>query len=221
MHTGYRTVLHSGSLIYTALVTLVPDMGIGVYISFNIPRGIERRLIHAYAMDIVLGETPWLNVELACNISNGLQSMADYAPLDMSTPDDDILPGLLTVPSVDHRDATPKRANRPLTEYVGTYGNFGYGNVTISLNSGGAEQILELSYGKIGRFNLIASGETDEFLSVGVGLSSIFNLGVMKFHSSDNQTIDELRTVFERLDPPTFKRDLKMSDAPPPPNNNC
>ena len=200
--------------MYTTLVTLVPDLNIGVHISFNIPRFIELRLIHSYVIDIVLGETPWLNVDLACEIAGEIGTKHDHHFVETNFPLKFISTHRKSV--VDH--PTPRR---PLNDYVGVYGNFGYGNITISLNSGGIEDQLELSYGKIGRFILQATVVDDEFVAIGVGPAAVINIGPLLFQSSNNQTIDLLQTVFDDLDPPLFKRDLKMSSAPPPPNDNC
>jgi hypothetical protein len=53
---------------YSSLVTLIPDMNIGIFTTMNgdDPGYRYRFLLHNYIGDLLLGENPWLNKTTLC-----------------------------------------------------------------------------------------------------------------------------------------------------------
>ena len=205
-------VSHSGGMVgVQTLLSFLPAMDIGVFIAGNTVSAWQNMLITQFVFDIALGLKPILDLPTACNST---KQDAFNDPFE-TIPDQLLL-------SPKHISSRNISAKRPLPNYTGTYGNFGYGNITITLGS--ANNTLELSYGTVGRFRLIPTTTEDEFESEGIGSAWVFNIGILTFAASDNSTgvVDELNVpTFEPFDPPTFIRDLKMTNAPPPPTDNC
>ena len=105
-------ILHTGSSWgYGALATLIPDLDLAIYTGITGRdsgyRG--RRLLHMYTIDLLLGVEPWLNLTTACSF------LPDSRRRPRDTP---TTATVLPIPSPG--------------EYVGTYGNFAYGNMTVA-----------------------------------------------------------------------------------------
>ena len=66
---GLPMVMHTGtSWGYGGLLTLLPDVGLGIYSSVTGPDEsyLGRRAAHMYIADVLLGQVPWLNLTTAC-----------------------------------------------------------------------------------------------------------------------------------------------------------
>ena len=105
----------------------------------------------------------------------------------------------------------------PKAKYAGTYGNYGYGNITVKYNS--TLNQLEMHYGQFGRWYLHCRHRND-FAGEGFGIFWARELRSVLFRSSsgDKTSVDEVVISFEVRDPPVFVRGLSMDTAPPPPD---
>ena len=100
---------HTGtSWGYGGLATLLPDRHLAIYTGITGPDKDYhgRRLLHMYTMDLLLGVEPWLNLTTACTF----------------------LPDRRRRKTVK---TEPSQVTISLSDYTGTFGNFGYGNVTV------------------------------------------------------------------------------------------
>ena len=203
-------IWHSGNLLgfYTRL-TMVPSKNLGIFTSVNgghpdvMPiRTME--MAHLHLLDLLMGETPWLTNETICKLPFPLPADASWE-LPNENINDDV--------------KSDERAQQlPLATYAGEYGNFAYGNITISVNS--SQNVLELHYGVIGHWYLIPTASKHQFNMTGTGVFYYrpANPGPVVFSSSieSNDVIDTVVIPFESPDV-TFLRGLKLADAPPPP----
>ncbi len=119
--------MHFGSFPgYYSLATLVPSESLAIYTSINgghqsLPYTINS-LIHTYIMNIAFNESPWLTPEGACKFAN--QDM-DY--------------------NVTMNNEQQQPLMRPLVEYVGTYYQPVFGNLSVEETDGK----LFMYYGKM------------------------------------------------------------------------
>ena len=157
-------VMHTGtSWGYGGHLILIPDKKIGVYSCITgLDSGYHgRRALHMYVIDQLLGETPWHNLTTACSYPDTLS--------DRSEKDND-------------KGNLPAVAAASLDSYEGTYGNYGYGNVTVRYIA--ADDSLEMSYGTLGKWTLESTATEDEF--TGKGLDDVWNMNLsgVKFTST-------------------------------------
>ena len=195
-------VLHTGtSMGYGALLTLLPAEGLGLFTSITGPDTsyLGRRALHMYVLDLLLGEDPWLNHTTACSLPQPWLHSSGKGG----------------------KSRGQSLSTQELAVYVGTYGNYGFGNVTIALNNSVGK--LALTYG-YGQFHLESTGKQHEFYGEGTGIVTAIRLSKLAFSSSgaDGSVLDRLVIpAFESRDPPVFMRGLKMSSVPPRPAYEC
>ena len=224
-------IMHTGSSWgFTSLLTLLPDMNIGIYSSMTGPDDdtLGRRTSHMYMMDLLLGEEPWLNLTTACTFPQpwygGYKTSkgAKTAPSVNSDEEDIANSGGQTKRRRRRRTLSNRAKTRingikvtpmELSSYEGTYGNFGYGNITVVVND---NDTLELHYGELGLWTL-EHVEGDAFYGHGQGRIWSLNIDDVQFRRSGD-TINEVELSLESRDPPVFVRGLDMADAPPPPD---
>jgi len=201
---GYESINHNGGLpgMHTQLY-LYPGLNLGVYFTFGTIVNFPMDLAVAYITDVILNEEPWVNSQQLCFFSPNDANFYDlYKPM-----------------SNRKKPEVLSKAKHQLEEYAGTYGNFGYGNITVlSL----PPETLILSIGRLGIYQLIPLGG-DVFGTEGLNdVSRIWGTtfpNEVVFSSSSNGGIDTL-TLFN-AERTVFIRDLERSDAPPPPNVEC
>lgn len=154
---GYQYHAHAGVLFgYDSLMTLYPDMGVGVYTAMNGPGGrdafIANQLIHYFISDVMLGEQPWLDTKSILTFPEPWLPQEQF-----------VFPSMQV-----HCEITKGLpASRMLNQYVGTYRHRFLGNIKISVDD--ANRVLHMSYGKLGQFLLHPDGEEDEFRIEGTG----------------------------------------------------
>ena len=228
---GYKVVQHAGDFTgFAAQVYLMPDVHFASFSAMNFPdNGVQRQMLHAYISDIVLEKTPWFNLSEVCNYGSPAVKVETMNDIRGVVHENILNPHHKAVNKLDedfshHNDVSndihmaEMVARHPLTDYVGEFGNFAYGNVSIFLNAMG--DTLHMTYGRNGNFYLesVLSLE-DVFRPVGIGSpANLFSLGTITFgRSTDDNTVRTLLIpAFESLDPPEFIKGLKQSDAPPP-----
>lgn len=207
-------ISHDGAMDghYTQ-VSLMPDMDIGIYSTMNYRdvRG-ERQWLHAYVMDVLMGEDAWFN---ATDVCPGL-------PIPNNDVTGDV-PSFRT--AGNRRLLREESAQRPLGNYVGVYGNFAYGNISIYQED--EDEVLHMQYGNNGYYDLVPTESEDVFGTVGNrSPADYLDIGQVFFDSSDEGgggDIVDLLTIpsFSLLDPQVFIRDLQFADAPPPSLEGC
>lgn len=158
------------------------------------------KIIHFYISDILLGFQPWLNETTACTYPEPWKRAKGKRR------------------KYEKKPNVKPNWNRPLPDFVGTYGHLAFGNITIELNS--SDQKLHLYHGKFGHALLkksekpftfdMAFIETLRYISEADGWRHSY---LIQFLSSSNSDIDSIEAKFiEGRMPPIFKRGLKWQD---------
>ena len=157
--SGYRLSAHGGELYgYDSLLTLFPEMNIGIFTAQNGPAGgrayISNQLLHYIMSDLLLGLPQWLTNETLCTFPEPWQPRnTHYYPRGYT----DVTKGI-----------PPSHA---LADYVGTYHHAFLGDVQITENSG----VLHMTFGSVGRCDLHPTGEDDDFRLEGQGATSFLH----------------------------------------------
>ena len=185
------------------MMSLLPDKQIGVYTAANGPvplNGWPR--IHAYIMDVIMGEEPWVTVEELCTA--GLDQYETYIEEGEEE-------SMIKEQQIKQIMLNQKRTSMRTvleSERIGTYGNFAYGNITIFVNE------------ETGRYNMLYGEKAYFDLApiIGSGLYQATGWGAL-WQSTYLVTFDEdyVTVTFDFIQPPVFIRGLKQADAPPPP----
>ena len=200
-------VAHSGELFgYDALLTLLPDMNIGVYTASNGPGGIDaflfHQLVHYFLTDTLLGEKPWLDKETICTFpkpwsNKPLSPETIYIPMDTTLP-----------------------SSRPLKHYEGKYEHGLLGKIIIEVSS--TNTCLSLRHGRIGHFLLFPYEQPDEFRLKGQGILEFLTeadmfapttwMTVQFCCENDTENIDALYcSLFEGA--PKFERKTSVNNV--------
>ena len=146
-----------------------------------------------------MGEEPWLNLTSACSFPE---------------------PTKMRKPRVDFRNLDSHVIAMPLSSYAGTYGNFAYGNLTVSVDADADRLVLH--YGVLGHWILHPEEEPHHFVGEGQGHTwsmSLYNVAFSGINGGSAQYV-ELPSIDSRA-PPLFERGLKAADAPDPPELEC
>ncbi len=93
-------------------------------------------LLLCLAADIVLNEEPWLNATTACTFPEPF-----YPPTEASKPLHSLPIFPLRDPSVEKQSSSPISAKQR-EQFVGQYGNFLYGNLTVAIDDVTEELIM-------------------------------------------------------------------------------
>ena len=231
---GYRTIAHGGDLQgYHSYVYLVPGLNIGIFQATNLGivySGMHRELISAYILDIIQGETPWFTAQDVCTLFQpskvtGIKQSDTldhdgypYDPLQTHN----IHPSYITSPKKDQLHYVISRSsNLQLEDYIGSFGDFFYGNISVMVTSHENGTVLQMTYGKANYF--LFPTDPDRFSPTGADyFTSFLDLGLVEFLRDENENVVRLTVLFEDLSGPTeFIKDLQMADAPPPPTLPC
>ncbi|XP_045161602.2 penicillin-binding protein 4-like [Mercenaria mercenaria] len=123
-YRGFRRIWHSGGLFsYVSLLWLYPDEQLGVFANINGPGtvrdpGYALKAVLSYVSDILLSQTPWLNIETACSYPS---------------------PWVNSSFSIDTNPEPDNFTNDRLDDFVGKYGNELLPDITISVKERGSE----------------------------------------------------------------------------------
>ena len=170
----------------------------------------DRRLIVMHILDVLTREERWINSTYICE---------QFQSYDITEEEGTVQSSVYTNPTDVQNYKQKGPMNSQNEAYVGDYGHFGYGNVTVRQEEETGNLTLRL--GRTGVYELLPL-EGDTFLMNSVGESWYINPGLVEFSRSQGQPIDQLVIPFvERLNPPVFRRGLRMSDAPPPRLDTC
>ena len=154
------------------------------------------------ATDIFLDEEPWLNTTTACTFPFGSSST------ERSTRHQDL--DLTMIFQSDRKHGRSKR--KKVDQFLGQYGNFGYGNLTVV-----ADDVLEELIINFDVYSCVVMNVTEERESCfGLGVNWFLDLWRVQFDNENNpsQFVDVTFTVTEG--PVRFERDLLFEDAPGP-----
>jgi hypothetical protein len=210
--TGFKTLSHGGDLRgHHTYVYIMPDLDVGVFHTFNLQTAKQQReMVSAYVVDVLLGEEPFFTAQDVCAVRRTADE-ENNDPLRSAS-----------AHVVTMADVVRGKPVAKTEDYVGLYGNFYYGNVTITTEEVGEEVLLRLLYGE-GDY-LLVEEESEEFLLVGNNaLSSRVSIGRSVVFSRDEfETVESVTIAgMESLDPPVFIKGLDMSDAPPADLHTC
>ena len=167
-------------------------MDIGIFVSMT---GQDhsykyRYILHNYLADVALGETPWLNHTTMCSFPEPWYS----------------LPA-----SSHHAIDKTQQPTLPIGNYIGTYHNVPYGNLTVSSLRSSVLSIsapsLHMRFG-VGEWTLYPQRTgTNRFRGEASGiLYKMMDLYSLKFHTSNSHIISLEIPSFEDSDPPVFTR---------------
>lgn len=204
LFAGYRRIHHSGGIgTYGSYIWLYPDIRSGIYMTVSGPGNTNRlyamKSIVYKASDLLLGEKSWINKTTACSYDWG------ESHFEESNPD----------PS-----EMPPEASRPLRDYIGTFGNQAFGNITVYF----ANESLYLRLGQIGNIRLVPNARYNSFKGFYIGplwymsYSDDMNTSVEVtfIESAESGGVTELEFPVSGYSPPSrFVRDLKMTNNPP------
>jgi hypothetical protein len=187
---------------YLAQITLVPDLNIGIVSSLtgDDPGYTCRRHLHLHTLDLLMGETPWINISTTCDAAQGgkfrsqrIQNKAEIKP------------------------------GTDLTIYEGTFGDFAFGNMSFYVDTTGK---LVMAYGDWGLWEMRPNEELElRFDAIGTGHVWNWGFSDIVFSRSQEGSTGPMERVtihsFERSNPPVFVRGRSMDEAPPPPDVSC
>lgn len=218
-YKGFKMILHTGSSWgYGALLTLMPDLNIGIYTNINGgDNGYHgRRLLHMYIIDILSSNESWINQDTMCNFPKEAklyEKTPSYRIHLESITDFDVdfdVEGFSTYEKKFAKD------DIEINQYVGKYGNWGYGNVSVTIKNGE----LYLLYGEIGIWKLY---QITNAIFAAKAQDAIWALDmdcVIFGKDEASKMITHIKVPLEKSDPQTFYRDLTMENTPPPANPN-
>ena len=136
-------------------------------------------------MDIVLDKEPWLNATTACTFKFG-------SDIGMEENDTDARTWLSTT------DPTPEGYRfTDVNKFIGQYGNFAYGNLTITVNDTSEELIVNFDVYSCVVKNVTGKSEG----CLGLDIFWFLNLR---------------RVKFDEKNPVRFERDLLFAESPVP-----
>ncbi len=211
-------LMHQGGTVgFTTHLSFLPDVNIGVFLSFNTGEDVLSCFIIAmYIKDILLEEEPWLNLTTACTIPKpwltDTEAYQEHIGHQMDTESHTISNKLRK-----HIQPNKFHTHHPKqSQYVGTYANFIFGNITLYENE---QTTLVMKYGQLGLWELEYLAIEGKFFAHRRGDMWPVNIELIQFRSSvpGSDVIDEVELSLD-TDPSVFVRNLKMADAYPPPN---
>ena len=154
------------------------------------------------AVDIVLDEEPWRNETIACTFP------FSSLPPDSTSRHQDLDVTMTSQSDMKYVKSTYKKVD----QFLGQYGNFGYGNLTVV-----ADDVLEELIINFDVYSCVVGNETGERETcTGLGIYWFLSLWRVQFDEENNpsQFVDVTFTLTE--DPVRFERDLLFEDAPGP-----
>jgi len=208
-YKGYRTVFHAGyNFGFHSLATVYPELKIGVFTCINGQNNEPGDMadIHKFIAELILNP-PTTSMTTSYEPSSGSQN----SPLD--------LPRYQYLNSITAEASSKQLADEFLDQFIGVYGNFAYGNVTITFD--GNTGRLHGEYGDIS-VDMVHLGN-DWFAGRPSDVIWFFPPLEMTFtrNAEDNSVINVTIPIFLEIDPPVFTRGLTMDQAPPPPTCAC
>ena len=212
--SGYQVLRHSGFLNeFQSQVTLLLNAGldgkkIGIYTSWNGEGGASAANVtslHMLIIDLLLGPDAMMT-----------KANSRHVDIDLlASEKEEISPEDFPPFSNQLRKTRHSTRLQDLQDYVGVYGHFGYGNMTFVMNS--TSQQLEGRYGEAEGV-VYSTDVPDVFMIKLRGIFWYLPENPVIFSRSTGSIIDTLTVpVFNAK----FKRNLKLADAPPPPEDNC
>ncbi|XP_070532205.1 uncharacterized protein [Ptychodera flava] len=218
-YRGFAKNYHTGSYSgYVCRFTLFHSKNSGAFVCVNSPgENKDYDTVYAtslYAYDLVLGLEPWLNSSTGCTYPNPWRSPprthSPHSP--MTTPSNPPL--------------------RPLTDYVGEFGHFAFGNFSITFDA--EAQVLRYEFGKHlwGTLSPHPTSSTTLFMRIEGPISyreyyrsdSYPHGWPVDFTEDENNNIVTVKVLYLEDDyPPVFTKGLKFADAPetPPGKEDC
>ena len=151
-------------------------------------------------MDIVLGKEPWLNAITACPFKFGSDKGMEENDTDART-----------WPSTT--EPTPEGYRfKDVNKFIGQYGSFAHGNLTITVNDTSEELIVNFDV-----YSCVVKNVTEKSEGChGLDLFWFLSLWRVKFDEKNSpcQFVDV--TFDKKEDTVRFERDLLFADAPGP-----
>ena len=155
--------------------------------------------------DVVLEEEPWLNSSTACSFPEPFYNLSEIQEQRHRHSDLNI-----NTSPIKLSDTTPVPKHR-MEQYLGQYGNFAYGNVTVV-----ADDILDDFIMNFESFSCLIRNATVQMLCFGLDEYWFTLIDDLIFDevNSPSQFVDILFTPIR--DYVRFERDLSLEDAPWP-----
>ncbi|KAH3838518.1 hypothetical protein DPMN_111928 [Dreissena polymorpha] len=195
-YKGYYMLRNTGTTFgFTSLVTLLPEVNIGVFTTMNGKDDdfIGRTLLHSFLLDTLLGEEPTINETTVCTYPE------PWFPAKDTTPK----PFVKTI--------APSRA---LSQYTGVYNHIAYGDLVVSINH--TVNFLQLDYG-IGQWILYPTQGQDTFVGEAFGLLyrqwELYT--ELRFHMNTQSPVTIVIPDFEPMYPPVFVKTSRHAPANP------
>ena len=172
-----------------------------------------RDIAPMYIFDLLLGLEPWFNITIACSVAP--QTTTEYS--SRRNGDDDMFQSDIPITFVKPSDPQFRTSNSTydVNDYVGTYGHFGYGNVTVYVNQSTGQ--LMMSYGPLAKWVLLSTEISHDFTGRAEEPLWYWTLEGVTFSKSAGNVFDQLDVPFDNAMPTIFVRGLLESSAPAPP----
>ena len=196
-------------------VYLVPDLDIGIFHSCNkAASGQIRYMVSSYIFDIVHGESAWFRGPDVCSALHSRRVDPDEDKFDLST-------SAFSLPQRKFRSAEEMSECWNKWEYEGSYGNYFWGNVTISSTRAHGKTYLNLLYGDMDYILKPVGEAQDRFDMVGNNVKSELFTMALEFARNAAQQVHTLTIQMFWGDMPTFVRARMLQDAPHPSLDSC
>jgi CubicO group peptidase (beta-lactamase class C family) len=245
-YNGYRMANHAGYMFgYQSKATVYPGLKLGIFTCINgqNPNGPDgQTAIHDFITDLLMPSTNNATeargeraVRQDLSSSNSDKSnMARHHSNEVRSGGGSDVEQRLSVAAIaaakgqigqqwistgDKRRRQRRQVN-PLEDYVGVYGNFAFGNTTLTLDTSTGR--LRGTYGDLISIDLFQIG-TDRFAGRPDEPVWFFPAIDMQFgrQTTDNTVINVTVPILLTSDPPVFVRGRRMDEAPAPPTCDC
>jgi len=211
---GYPMSNHAGYMYgYHSLVTVYPDLKLAIFTCDNGEEADALNPIHDFITDALMPVQSETSGNAQQNVVQPDQGLVriKYAQ------------GRGMREGSDRENRRTRKSVAPSTraidEYVGIYGNFAFGNVTITLSP--TTNRLVGTYGNLVTLDMFLNPVTqDNFFGTAADPLWFFPPMALEFgrNESAGGAVETVTVpIFLTEDPPVFVRGLRMSDAPSPP----
>ena len=220
---------HGGYIFgYQSMATVYPELKLGIFQCINGQRtGDGLGQINDYIADVLTAAAP---ASLSPSGTTRRRRTDQISPQSRQTidrfpqhPSNAVhSQKIQKIPAAAERSATSAglQRRRALDEYVGTYGNFAFGNVTVVLDSGTGR--LRGLYGDLGVVDMVNLNGDDTFTATFEDPLFFFPPVELQFRRDGTNVVDSVAIpILLPQFPPVFVRGRIMAEAPPPPTGDC
>ena len=201
---------HSGNQAgFMSYLTVLPAVNHGVFLGINSNPGYySREHITMYIYDLLLGIEPWLTKEDICVLEEEERLAGNHPEQGKNDRKVDKATDFCASNDDSCMIQQQKSATEMLDEYTGSYGNYAYGNLTVTM----VTDHLVMTYGEDKVIFNLAPVSGDVFTGTGTDIYWYWELDV-EFIREEGM-VEAVLVGFDVLAPPTFRKDIDWTDLP-------